>query len=530
MKHREQGFSTILIVLMTAIVLIGVFTTSATVVYASRQSGANELASLRATLASESAHEAFRSMAVVTPFRMGIPSCSGLLANSCYESAYTAGLTSYLAKVNPIGVPGGSTDLAVSSVVVNGAGVLSTVDLTATSHIGKDSARVVRSYSTHRITPSFVHVPGALTSYPMVDVNGNADVAGTTLVTPTNTGLLGSFMTVQNDAVVTLAAGNAVLLKVPDAGLEHLAQLRVGQYVQLPITGLPGMATFKVSAITGNTLSVQALPGTVGVTLGAGPFQLTNVLNGVVSSFGTQLTLNALESIYPGDQVSVSIGGVTYASSVTAVNGAVLTTAPWPAGMLMQIPEGTALIKSTNAVVTAGSYAGTINQTPVLGAVVDGGAGSALLSSPANDALFRQVFGMSPADYQTLSNVVPASTFDGTVSGLTWLDLQGASSANLNSQKVHGSGVLVVPGDLVINNNGSQCAFSGVLVVRGSLRMQGNMQSCGALFVEGAFISSNTTTIRGTGAKVTYDAGAILDSLRGGGPYTFGSVGTWRQL
>ena len=544
-KSREAGFSSILIVLMTAVVLIGVLTTTTTVTLGQRKNSSNELAAYTAVLASESGQETFKARATSRPFAMATPTCSGLLAQGCYQSAYTNALNSYLTSLGAITTPNGQATLSVASVSVAGDGSLAGVDVLSTSQSGNDAARIIRSYSSARLNVGFPHVPGALTSYPGVNLGGNATIAGRTVTNPANTGLIGNFMTVQNTSTGILSAGSPVTVTVTPQNQSRLSQLQAGQYVRLPTTllnGLPGAdATFKVGATTGNQLTllpVQVPP--VPSTLASGSLALTNVLNGVSSSLGTQLTVNAVETFYPGDQVSATVAGVTYTTTVTAVNGNAITTQAWPAGTPTLLPEGTALVKSTNAIVTTGTYSGSANQTPTSGGIVAGVPGGQLITSPVNDALFQQLLGTTPTALRNISTLVTSTTFTGAVSGLTWLDTGSSQSINLNSQKVTGKGLLVVDGDLTLNNNGNgNCDYSGVLVVRGNLRLQGNIQICGALIVEGAIltldglnvtgIDSTITDVLGTGQKVTYDPAAIMDALNGAGPYAFTGARNWRQ-
>ena len=546
-NHREAGFSTILIVLMTAVVLIGVLTTNVTLTLNQRQNTSNERASYTAVLASESGQETFRARAAATPFPAGTPACSGLLAASCYQSAYTANLNTYLSSLGAIPVPGGTVTLTASSVTVSSQGDLTSVDILATSTIGQDAARIVRSYSAQRFSLNFPHVPAAVTSYPGVNLGGNATVGGLSLNNPGNTGTIPNYMTVQNNASTSLSPGSTVTVTVPPQNLRQLGQLQIGHYIKLPTTqigGLPGAdATFKVMSTAGDQLTLQAVqvPSVVS-TLTNGPVSLTRVLNGISSTLGTQLTVSATETFYPGDQISVTVAGVTYTTTVTAVNGTAITTSGWPAGAPTVFPEGTAITKSTNAIVTAGAYSGNNKQPSAAdaGAVLSGPAGNTLLSPPTNDALFQQVLGMTPTALKAGSTVLDPTTFTGKVSGLTWLNTDASQSINLNITKLNGSGMLVVDGDLTINNNGTgACDFKGILFVRGNLRMQGNIQICGALVVEGAILTSNglnatgldstDTNVSGTGQKVQYSPADILDAIGGAGPYTFGAARNWRQ-
>lgn len=544
-KSREAGFSSILIVLMTAVVLIGVITTTTTVTLGQRKNSSNELAAYTAVLASESGQETFKARAASRPFATATPTCSGLLAQGCYQSAYTGALNSYLASLGTITTPNGQATLSVASVIVDAYGSLTGVDVLSTSLSGNDKARIIRSYITQRLNVAFPRVPGALTSYPGVDLSGNVTIGGRTVTDPANTGVITNFITVQNSSTGFLTAGSPVSVTVSPQGLNRLAQLQIGQYVRLPTTlptGLPGAdATFRVSGKIGDQLNLIAVQvPLVPSTLASGPLALTNVLNGVASSLGTQLTVNAVEAFYPGDKVSVTVAGITYTTTVTALNGNALTTLGWPTGTPTVLPEGTVLVKSTNAVVTAGGYAGSKGQTAADGAIVSGVSGGQLITAPTNNALFQQLLGTTPVALQSVSTVFTSTTFTGAVSGLTWLDTGPTQSINLNSEKVNGKGLLVVDGDLNLNNNGNgNCDFSGVLVVRGNLRLQGNIEICGALIVEGSIltqdglnvtgIDSSITSINGTGQKVRYDPAAILDALNNAGPYAFTGARNWRQ-
>ena len=549
MQHRQAGFSTILIVLMTAVVLIGVLTTSVSLTLNQRQNTSNEHASYTAVLASESGQETFRSRATATPFVLGIPACSGQ-PTSCYQAAYVTGLNTYLGNLGAIPVPGGTVTLTAASVSVSAIGELTGIDLLATSQIGQDTARIIRSYSAQRFSLNFPHVPGAVTSYPGVTLGGNATVGGLGLSNPNNTGTIPGYMTVQSNTSSTLSPGSMLTVTVPPQNLRQLGQLQIGSYIQLPTTqlgGAPGTnATFKVVGSAGDQLSLQTVqvPPVVS-SLASGPISLTRVLNGVSSNLGTQLNLSATESFYPGDQVSATVAGATYTTTVTSVNGSAINTSGWPAGTPTVFPEGTAIVKSTNAIVTAGTYSGNNKQpsATTAGGVLSGTAGNALLAPPTNDALFQQIMGMTPTALKAGATVIDAATLatnNGTVSGLTWLNTGATQSINLNSTKLNGKGVLVVDGDLTINNNGNgACDFSGILFVRGNLRMQGNIQICGALVVEGAILSSSgvsaigadstDTNVSGTGQKVQYSPADILDAIGGAGPYTFGAAQNWRQ-
>jgi len=126
-----------------------------------------------------------------------------------------------------------------------------------------------------------------------------------------------------------------------------------------------------------------------------------------------------------------------------------------------------------------------------------------------------------------------------TVSGITWVT-STTQDVNINSQpKLNGLGILVIEGDLTLNQTGTACDFSGVLYVRGNLRFQGNLQMCGAIVVEGSILDSNNnvvsidpdaTNLSGNGDKVTYKPSVLFDITQGTGKISFtGVAGSWRQ-
>ena len=551
--RREAGFSAIVVVLLSAVVMVGVLTTTAKVTMVQRRNSSNEYAAFQAVLASESGQETFVARSAARPFGSGRPAC--VAGNTdCFKAGYTEQMNAYLAGLGTVPTLSGSAVLTAQNVTVSAAGELTGADVLSVGTSGTDSARVVRSYSLSRVSVPFPHIPGAVTSYPSVTLNGNSSVAGRTVGDPDNSGVVLNFLNVQNSARGFLVPGVPVSVTVSGPDLLRAGQLVPGQYVRLP-TVLPGnlpgpAATFRYGGLNGDQLSLTPVPGLAPTaSLAGGTLPLADILNGVGSSFGTNLSVTGVESFYVGDEVSVTVAGVTYTTTVATVsttNGgspSALTTRPWsPPGMPTVIPEGAAVIKSTNAVVTAGGYTGSKNMTDANGAVKAGGTGGGLITSPLDNALFKQLLNTTPADMKGMSNVYTASSFPGTVNGLSWLETGPSQSVQLNGDpKFGGSGILVVDGDLTINNTGSGggCAFNGVLVVRGNFSMKGNIEICGAIIVEGAVLvqdglnatglDSDNTDFNGTGQKVSYDPLAILDAINNVGPFQFSRARNWRQ-
>ncbi|MFD1734850.1 type II secretion system protein [Deinococcus malanensis] len=70
----------------------------------------------------------------------------------------------------------------------------------------------------------------------------------------------------------------------------------------------------------------------------------------------------------------------------------------------------------------------------------------------------------------------------------------------MNNEKVQGTGILIVDGDLTINQTTAEvnsCGFKGIIYVRGNVDIRGNLQLCGAIVVEGSILSSDGLTVTG---------------------------------
>ncbi|MFD1729882.1 hypothetical protein ACFSC4_30760 [Deinococcus malanensis] len=100
-----------------------------------------------------------------------------------------------------------------------------------------------------------------------------------------------------------------------------------------------------------------------------------------------------------------------------------------------------------------------------------------------------------------LASVFTEAQFDGDVSGLTWVTgTAGDRDINMNNEKVQGTGILIVDGDLTINQTTAEvnsCGFKGIIYVRGNVDIRGNLQLCGAIVVEGSILSSDGLTVTG---------------------------------
>ncbi|WP_189003599.1 hypothetical protein [Deinococcus malanensis] len=584
-KQREAGVAVLVMVLFTAIILIVVVSITSAMTLGSRRGAASETRAYQAALASESGQNAFtvRSRSVAQ-YGGGIPAtCTGStkVKALCGVNAWLTTVTGTQAPgsftVESAGVAtGGTVSLVAVDVDLDPTtNKLTSVDIEARGTTTAGQARVLQRYTAVKADLGFPNVPGAVTSYPSVQIQGGptSTIAGTTATSADNTGLYDDLLTVSRAGSASALGTGSVTLNVNTTSQARASQVAVGSYIQLPLSDLAGTlsstqtGTFKVTGNTGTTLAVTPvrMPTiTGGAALPSGDLGLDYVMNGIVSYNSNVLTMNSKESFVVGDQVAVKVGVYTYTSAVSSTvtnpdGTQSVTVGTWTATTPTTVPatpsapaftsytaldlEGRPVQKSTNAVVTAGSFT-TGGQATATGDVKQGTAGAALVPSPLSDALFIKTFGMTPSQMKPLASVFTEAQFDGDVSGLTWVTgTAGDRDINMNNEKVQGTGILIVDGDLTINQTTAEvnsCGFKGIIYVRGNVDIRGNLQLCGAIVVEGSILSSDGLTVTGVddddsdfggnGRKVSYDPEAIFDAVAAAGAYTFTRVPAgWRQ-
>ncbi|WP_221088736.1 hypothetical protein [Deinococcus aquaedulcis] len=563
MSHRQDGVTTIVIVLFTGVLLLAMLVGSMQMTLGNRVSTANEAQAFNVALVSESGQNAFvaRSLSIA-PFNAA-PTC----LTSC-EAYYTNALRTWLSKstsgsekVGTFAVGNnGNVQLSVAGIRIEPvAGTspqeyrLASVDIRSTGTLNGNTARIVQTYSALKTSLPFPNVPGAVTSRPSVALQGGVEIVGGALG-GRNDGVYQRLLKVTRDNQTNgaLSATDNITVDVTGGSQARSRQLPEGSYVRLPVG--TGTGTFQVTTNYGTSLDLRpvnfsGLTGTLLPPLDSGQLDLDFVTNGVESYTSNSMVVRALETFIPGDTLSVTVGTTTYTATV---NSAVKTgnsqnlsiswngTAPPLAGSTGGIREGSAVTKTTNAVVTAGTFSNS-NNASVTGRTLQGRGD--LIPSALNDALFLKTFNMTPSDMKAMSKVEFDQSFDGTAEGMHWIMGQGGTSGesiNLNSEKLTGKGIIIVDGDLTINQNGApQCGLSGILYVRGNVRIQGGLELCGALVVEGSILDSSGAVIgldndasffAGNGRKVTYSMDALMDAVGSSGPYDFTSqVGYWRQ-
>ncbi|WP_184114372.1 hypothetical protein [Deinococcus metalli] len=562
--RREQGSTAIVTVLMTGMVLTTVIAATTQVSLGARRSAADDATSARMLLGAESGMARFLDCTRVglylgTPVNaatldaalLGIPCSSGTLKTFLVTGAT---VTMKIVRTVP------ATFTSVSD--------LTAVDVTATSTNGTNRSSVTQRFTVSRLNLPRITVPGAVTSYPGVDLNGNASIGGADVSLP-DSAVYSSFLSLKRLSPLSLTEGTPVVMDSSASNARLLRSLLPGSYVRMPlvssVTGLAGatspIGTFRVeatdSAAQTVTLTPTSLPGSLltpflPLTTGA-----DLVLNALTAVSATSMTVNNSETFVQGDRVSVTLGvpAVTYTATVsamptTAMTGSTTTSTTFavtgwspaqpPSAALTGFRLGQPVSKSTLGVVTAGTF-NPGKDTPVGGVMQL--ASTSIVPSPLNDTLFTKTFGTTPDGLKSVARVLDESQFSAagrTVSGVTWLD-STTHSINLNSNpKLNGTGVLVVDGDLTINQTQtSTCDMSGLLYVRGNLRIQGNLQLCGAIVVEGSVLDANDqvvaidstdTSFLGTGRKIQYDAKVLYDITQGTGRLAFTpQSGTWRQ-
>ncbi|MFC4426779.1 hypothetical protein [Deinococcus navajonensis] len=600
LKNREAGAAVIVTVLFVGIVLIGILTISASLALRSRSNTANEALAFQAVLAAESGANSFLSRSNrIAPYGGATPTtCTAATSTETSTEAQARFLCSFNAWLATYYQTGATaTDVeAVGNFSVNDAGTaqvvltalkaevtstvpykLTALELQATSTVSNSSTRVLQRFAALKNELGYPNLPGAVTSWPSVDLNGNAEIAGYTAQNASNDGILQNrmYVTRQNGNVLTTGTPVMVNIGTDSVSQAYSSQASVGSYIRLPLSNLAGTltgteyGTFKVLDNSGTALSLQpvTLPSiSGGAAIKGGSVGLDLIMNGLRSyDAGTnRLNIAAREMFVKGDTVAMTVGGVRYINTVTSTalnpdgTQAVMVTANgWKKNSTSSpdtytavstpsnsfFDEGSVVTKSTNAVVTAGTFDGGGSTATSGGVVTSSTYGAELVPSPLNNQLFTQTFGMTPNQLKSMSTQWTESTFNGNMTGLNWVS-SSDGSINANASKMTGTGVVVFAGDLTINQSGGggtgNCDFKGIIYVRGNLNIQGNLELCGAVVVEGSIISpdgltvtntdSDDTDFAGTGRKVSYNPDYIMDAVAGAGNYSFTPVtSTWRQ-
>ncbi|WP_139806368.1 hypothetical protein [Deinococcus hopiensis] len=241
------------------------------------------------------------------------------------------------------------------------------------------------------------------------------------------------------------------------------------------------------------------------------------------------------------------------------------TPLPLTVSVLNSLPVGAPMRRYIPSVMSAGSI-NSVSGTNRLAIGSDFGgasrvspaaiAGSTAVNCGVNEALFKQVFNRTKADFLSLVPTTPSpSNVLTSVSrpldkNIYWLGSTAKSNGSiivsnstysLNSNDLCGQGILVVNGNLDLggtgNRNGNTCGsssdgspdgFNGILYVMGNLKSQGNPNIKGAVIVEGN-VNVQATTTNG-GMRINYSPLAVLSAARNLSPLNFTlESGSWNQ-
>lgn len=344
-------------------------------------------------------------------------------------------------------------------------------------------------------------IPASLTSRPMIQVKGNAQVVGYDFSADTGTlQVTSTSLSVSLALLPAIGTSGSFTLPVQDASLTP-----PGSYVQIPTPTT--LKTYKVVSVNANTLTLKPLftPGTGDFIAPSAPVRLTPYAVVAFVSYPSTLSLSDARGLVPGQLVRVAgaTGNVTDVNPNASQVQIAWTASPPPPSL----PEGTPLIAQI-----LGAASNFTISTSGQGQILNGAQSYSAMVPSSPDALFQNTFGLSKADFLSLYPPTPASSFNGTLSGFELKVVQGPLSLS-GSQQLCGKGILVVVGNLTVNGSCPQ-GFQGLLYVAGDYDQQGNAVLTGSVVVEGVAdlrtCSGNDcwTQIAGTGqggGKIVYD-------------------------
>ncbi|GHF34038.1 hypothetical protein GCM10017781_08570 [Deinococcus metalli] len=528
LRGQTEGFALVLSLLFTGIVLLIVVSTAASLVTGTRQGGANERVGYQALLVAESGLNSLprRSAEYVrtTPY-IGASQTelqSWLTGSSSPTNA--GGLRAALndSTKNP------ATGDTIVSLTAQSATTFTAVS-TGTSSTGTKT--ILQDYAvTDRTLPPGLRPRSGLISRPPINTNGNATVQAQNV---NNTVTTVSGAAVNIPALTT----SATVPVVSSAGLT------TGDYVK--ISG----STFKISAISGNVLTVirvpgasstaQTLSGNVDVVLNA----VSQSYTGVTSS--TAIKVSNIADYAVGEIINI---GSVKAKIATIDYSSKTVTLTWTGSPPSSIDEGTPVTRDVTALSSGSDITlvnGKVNNfkgisggaltndcADVNGTIQCAGAKDTVLANAgatqtSTSLSFTQLlFGMTDEE---LSDLVPLTTSNfPTLSGGI-MRIRGSDLASAIKGK-NSTGVLIVDGDVDQNINAST-TFNGLIYIRGNLIGfgNGNFTVNGSVAVRGSN-TMTTSTILGSLA-INYNAvtlRTVLQSATGSKKLNVIS-GTWRQ-
>ncbi|MFC4427723.1 pilus assembly PilX N-terminal domain-containing protein [Deinococcus navajonensis] len=517
--QAQQGVALVIALLFTAVILMVVVSTTATMTLGAREGGANERQAYQALLNAESAQNTF-------PVRV-----NERFAAAPSSIGTVTALQDWLAPLNTYG------EARLSFENISGTSGTFALDVVSAGGSGSALKKVVRSYQIQLGTlPLSFRPRAAVTSLPAINANGSARVTGTA-----------------NDGPITTVRGNAPTLAAHAASLTLPVQdtmgILLGDY--LTVSG----ATFRVDGKMADTLSLVRVPApSPASTVLSGDVSLR--LNAVAASTSSvtdplELRISNVRDFVVGETVTVS----GHTATVTQVNPAQGTALlDWTSGMPTALNEGEQVLRDIRALRSAWNIDPKANKLGDYGMVTSSGGAfvqdcqSAARCSGENDPLLRQtsssdgfltsmLLGLTDAE---LDAAVPLSTTstnprstDPMVNAVRRINASDFDELIKNGTH---SGLLIVDGDINSNSNG-HTVFDGFLYFRGNHggKFNGTLTVNGAVAVRGGPIEGLTsddvdTNLTGN-LTVNFNAVALRRQLlmARGLPQIQAQAGTWRQ-
>lgn len=298
-----------------------------------------------------------------------------------------------------------------------------------------------------------------------------------------------------------------------------------------PVGTIPLAVT---GTLTMTTATTQTIPVTDPSWFSTGQTVAIGYVNG--STPGNALgVIQSVDKV--GKSITVSFTGTDCRSGSTAVS-----CSGFPAGATVYestpIRQNVVGVTSSSSIGSFGNAAVTTNPNNT---GMPSPYGTPTPTCPSGDLLFCSVFGIDRDLFKAL-NPPQNLTNLSNLSGLTVIN--GGTTPN-GANGICGSGVLVIFGDVTINN--SNCAsdpkFVGLIYVAGNLTSQGNVSVAGSVVAEGTAtgatkINGNNGTTGGNGKgngaaqndKIIYSLTALNDAAMSCCSYTTQTVaGSWRQ-
>ncbi|WP_146009474.1 pilus assembly PilX N-terminal domain-containing protein [Deinococcus planocerae] len=522
--RHEEGVALVVVLLFTAIILMAVVSTTATLALGARGGGVDERGAYQALLVAESGQNTFAA-------RVG-----SLARTSPYTGTRTSELTAWLGTLGTYSLgTAGTAELSLLNVTPKTTGA--TFTLRSQGSAPGAAKVVVQDYVvTNARLPRTFRSRAGLTSLPAIDAsNGNQRTEGRA-----------------NDGVATRVRSGGTPLSLPalqpgvTLPVEDTGAVLVGDYVR--VNG----ATFRVDGKEEASLSlVRVLPTspTAPLTLSG---DVTVMLNAVAQTSPTvgnpgDLRVSNAGDFLVGEELTIA-GKAATVQAVDAGNGTVRLG--WPSGAPASLPEGTQVFRDVTGMRSAADITAKSNKLDDISMTSGGqttndcttstlcaGERDPLLASPTpgnpSDPFFtEQLFGLSDEE---LNDLVPLDN-DPTLPQGEIKRVSAADFDRIFSGNARGSGVLIVDGDINSNINGN-VTFDGMIYIRGNQggKFNGNMTLNGAIAVRGGpieGITTDDTTTQATGSLlINYDAVSLRSQLLNArGVFRVQTEpGTWRQ-